>query len=222
MGFKEDNFRIIENIINRSGEFVGDIRSNRGWNEYHLKAELGEENIKELERILVNPATSRILEIGCGQGESLRDLRKQYPHIEYHGVDIAMQKFIERPTKGVYLHEMDAQKLGFPEGHFDIVFSAIAFPYVVDKLRAMRESHRVLKPNGKGIITIDPSYFVPSGEILIPSQTLATDIFWDARKKAVIIDKKGRGITVLDREYVACDSSFNMNHYVHSVVSHYK
>lgn len=222
MGFEEDNRRIIEDIVNRSGELFGNIASNRGWSEPQLRAELGEENIRELEGMLANPATSKVLEIGCGQGETLRDLRKQYPHIEYHGVDIAIKKFTERLIEGVYLHEMDAQRLDFLEGRFDIVFSVIAFPFIVDKLRAIRESHRVLKPNGKGIITIDPSYFIPSGEILIPSQTQATDVFWDARKKAVIIDKKGRGTTALDREYVGCDSSSNENHYVYSVVSHYR
>lgn len=222
MSFEDDNSRIIECIVHKSGEIALDIRSDRGWYDPQLMVELGEENFEELEERLSNPFICRILEIGCGQGETLRDLRKQFPHLEYHGIDIALQKFTERPTKGVYLHEMDAQKLDFPEEYFDIVFSVIAFPYIVDKLRGMREAYRVLKTNGKGIITLDPSYFSPSGEILIPSESGASAVFWDKREKAVIIDKKGGNISALEREYNGYELFEDADHYLYSVRSHYR
>jgi ubiquinone/menaquinone biosynthesis C-methylase UbiE len=45
-----------------------------------------------------------------------------------------------------------AEALPFPDGEFDVVISNGVFNLTIDKERALREAHRVLKPGGRLMI----------------------------------------------------------------------
>jgi ubiquinone/menaquinone biosynthesis C-methylase UbiE len=99
----------------------------------------------------INP-NARVLEIGCGAGNVLADIKSEFG-AECYGID----KFpihVER-NKGINVMQADAENIPVEDNFFDLIFSYFAFPYIPDKLRALSEAYRVLKPNGTAIIDLD-------------------------------------------------------------------
>lgn len=97
-------------------------------------------------------ASSSVLEIGCGAGNFLRDIKNIYG-AECYGID----KFPVRSEKnvGIKIMEADAENIPTNSNSFDFIFSYFTFPYIPDKLGALSEAYRVLKPNGTAIIDFD-------------------------------------------------------------------
>jgi ubiquinone/menaquinone biosynthesis C-methylase UbiE len=52
----------------------------------------------------------------------------------------------------VTLHEMDVEKLWFPDNSFDFVVATCVFCSVPDPVRGMKEMQRVCKPSGKVLL----------------------------------------------------------------------
>lgn len=111
-----------------------------------------EETVNRLE---IEPG-ERILDLGCGTGVLIQRLLKMTPEIEVFGIDacaemleIAKQKLPEF----VDLKLGSADNLPFPCNSFDVVVSTSAFHYFRDPSQALQEAKRVLKPNGRLVIT---------------------------------------------------------------------
>jgi SAM-dependent methyltransferase len=116
-----------------------------------------------------------LLEIGCGEGRVLMELRKAFPSIELHGINrnpwpamqgsasllhTAMHYGIFAPGELSSIvvpavHFYDAEALRFPAGYFDIVISQVSVPYVPRKERLLEEVWRTLKPGGTAFLHID-------------------------------------------------------------------
>ena len=78
-----------------------------------------------------------------------------YPQHHFYGIDLFVTS--HSPRTNLLLLQGDIQQLPFPQRTFDLVYSTLAFSYVSDKLRGLREAHRVLNSHGKGYIYIPPS-----------------------------------------------------------------
>jgi SAM-dependent methyltransferase len=92
-----------------------------------------------------NDPAKRILDIGCQHGYGLSRLKG-----ERYGID-PDAKAIERGRQeypDLHLQVGFAQKLPFPDGHFDDVYSQVSFPYT-PMLVALREARRVMKAGGR-------------------------------------------------------------------------
>lgn len=225
MSFEKDNAKQIEIVRNSCGrDATLEMEVDRDWNNEQLRNALGKGNIREMELYLSKLVSGRVLEIGCGTGKTLVDLHRDYPQLEFYGVDISLDKLFVDHKEGIHFHKSDAHQLDFPDQLFDLIFSVIAFPYLAHKIRAFKEAHRVLVDGGKGFITIDPSYFIPSGNLLIPSSSGESDIYWDRRRKVVKINKLGKGIHFEGIHYRDC-VDFPPNdteHFLWSVQSRYR
>ncbi len=76
------------------------------------------------------------------------------------GIDI-VPEMLERAVKNLRetnlanatFREASAEALPFPDESFDVIISNSAFNLVLDKDKALREAFRVLKPNGRLMIT---------------------------------------------------------------------
>jgi ubiquinone/menaquinone biosynthesis C-methylase UbiE len=113
-------------------------------------------------------ATKRILDVGCGAGHTACLIAEQYgAHV--YGIDISevmIAKANERAgrmglTDRVEFRTADAYQLPFDDGQFDVVLiESVLTPLPGDKLLALQEMTRVLRPGGligANETTVDPA-----------------------------------------------------------------
>lgn len=115
------------------------------------------------------PATTRVLDFGCGAGRLLRTLLDA--GYDAYGCDV-------RPAWIGQASAVDDRavavpgepcRLPFADGFFDVVISTSVLEHVHDKLATFRELHRVLRPGGhafhlfpsKGYLPVEPHLLVP-------------------------------------------------------------
>lgn len=97
----------------------------------------------------------KVLDLGCGNGR-LYELFAGY-NINYAGVDFSEQLIeIARNKYGDYFRMADILNLPFSDGNFDSVWSIAVLhhiPSVELRKRALSEIKRVLRPNGRVVVT---------------------------------------------------------------------
>lgn len=102
-----------------------------------------------------------LLEVGCG---SARLLAEQASHVRYvagldlSGIQVGMArkrlaKRIAAGTAEIVLG--NAMALPWADGRFSVVGSLNCLKFVPDPVKALREMHRVLRPDGRFVLTID-------------------------------------------------------------------
>lgn len=117
----------------------------------------------------------RLLEIGCGEGRVLMELRKLFPSVEIHGINkkpwpaMKGQKslittgtnykiFTKEEARNVELpipHFYDATQLRFPDHYFDVVISQVSIYQVKRKDLLLQEVWRVLKNGARAFLHMD-------------------------------------------------------------------
>lgn len=105
-------------------------------------------------------AEDRILDVGCGYGETAFHLAREVG-CEVVGINISAKELDlahERtPDSGVAdkvsFEYGDFHDLPFGDATFDVVWSQEAFLHGVDKIQILQECHRVLKPGGRVVIS---------------------------------------------------------------------
>ena len=116
----------------------------------------------------------RVLEIGCGYGTALLELRERYgERVELHGQnrlvddgnsEILLRNARERGLFGGMAKPGDlpsiaygdvASGLPFADGYFDVVYSQVAWLYFANKIGVVRDVMRVLRQSGVARIDAD-------------------------------------------------------------------
>ncbi len=98
----------------------------------------------------------KILDVGCGTGDSLVLLNRLNPNIDLYGLDIS-EEMLKKARKK--LNEKGVLKLGdventsFKSNFFDFVITTEAFHHFPNPDLALKEIYRVLKKNGKLVLT---------------------------------------------------------------------
>lgn len=98
-----------------------------------------------------------VLDIGCGSGHLIPHiLEKIGPQgllveADFSGkmIKIGRTKF---PSPNIYFVQTDAQQIGLESDLFDLVLCVALFPHLDQKLNALLEFNRLLKPQGQLII----------------------------------------------------------------------
>lgn len=102
-----------------------------------------------------------LLEVGCGSARLMAEQATQARFIagldiSAIQVDMARKRLAKRIAAGTAeLVRGDAMALPWPDGRFSVVGSLNCLKFVPDPPKALREMHRVLRPDGRLVITID-------------------------------------------------------------------
>lgn len=100
------------------------------------------------------PADARILDIGTSTGTNLRMLR-DLGFSRYEGLDMSDEAVRWCADKGYgKVTRGDACALPFPDASFDLILATDIIEHVDDDALALREMRRVLKPDGRVLITV--------------------------------------------------------------------
>jgi len=102
-----------------------------------------------------------LLEIGCGSAGLLADQASHVGHVA--GLDaseiqvrMARKRLADRIAAGTAEIVLgDAMALPWADGRFSVVGSLNCLKFVPDPPKALREMHRVLRPDGRLVLTID-------------------------------------------------------------------
>jgi SAM-dependent methyltransferase len=102
-----------------------------------------------------------LLDVGCGSARLLQEHASQVHHVagldaSEIQVDMARRRLADRIATGTAEVVFgNATALPWDDGAFSVVSSLNCLKFVPDPPRALREMHRVLRPGGRVVITLD-------------------------------------------------------------------
>lgn len=96
---------------------------------------------------------TQVLDIGCGTGNLLLELRRRLPNASFTGIDLAPAMIAAAREKlgddrQVTLLSADAERLPLPDGRFELATSASTFQWLPALVPAFSEARRVLAADG--------------------------------------------------------------------------
>lgn len=97
----------------------------------------------------------KILDIGCGTGQLIKEISEHYSAVRYLGIDVAknMIDIARRSNNGERIEFKNVSVDDFVcEEKFDIIICTHAFPYFPDKNAAMNKISSLCRKGGKVII----------------------------------------------------------------------
>lgn len=123
-----------------------------GWMKYSTNMVLNELNISE------NPTC---LDVACGTGISTFELMKKCNNKgKFYGIDISRNMIkaakniaSKKDLLNVEFRYGDVERIDFPDAYFDLVLCNMSLHFFPNKLKALKEISRVLKPSGQWAFT---------------------------------------------------------------------
>ncbi|MCO6500305.1 MAG: class I SAM-dependent methyltransferase [Vicingus serpentipes] len=113
-----------------------------------------EYKITEMLKFEDSQSTIKILDFGCGDGNSSIFIRKHFPFTTIFGVDTSEQSIKiakEKNIKNTFFTAYEGFILPYETESFDVVFSSMVFHHIDYKLHnaVLEEIYRVLKKGGR-------------------------------------------------------------------------
>lgn len=167
-------------------------------------------HLTELRKALLVGASGEVLEIGFGSGLNLPHyppgVRKLTTIDANPGMSPLAQKRIASSSIKVDQQVLDAERLPFAQRSFDTIVSTWTLCSIADIDQALREIHRVLKPEGRFLFIEHGLSAEPAIQKwqhrLTPLQKKMADGCHLDRDIAAIIARNGFKITELNRFYM--------------------
>ncbi len=141
----------------------------------------------ELEELAQRWQKGRLLNIGCAHGPDFLPFRQRF---ELYGVDFSPQmlrfarKYSQKFNFAVDLSLADARCLPYPDHTFDWAISVATYHHIrgkEERLAALAELRRVLKPGGEAFITVwnrwQPRFWFKPREVAVPWRTKGKTLY---------------------------------------------
>jgi len=111
-------------------------------------------------KLLPDLNDKQVLCVGCGSGEECEYLRKLGAQ-RVVGIDLAEKliEIAERDFPECEFKVMDIEKLEFPDGSFDFIYSSLVMHYLHDWNKALNETYRVLRTGGVYLFSTHHPFF---------------------------------------------------------------
>lgn len=114
-----------------------------------------------LKILLSKKEPEKILDIGCGTGETLSFLRKVFPEAELYGIDLSPVAVKYAKSRGHQkIFRASALKLPFKKNFFDTILILDVLEHIKNHQKVIFEANRVLKNEGQIIITSPALSFI--------------------------------------------------------------
>jgi len=108
--------------------------------------------IKKIDSVLQKVDHYRILDMGCGTGQLLREMQERFSEfdISYLGVDAShgMIKAAGEKSKDIGYVISSVEDFDEGEGAYDIIVCSHSFPYYKDKAHIVEKLYRLMKKGG--------------------------------------------------------------------------
>ena len=102
----------------------------------------------------------KILDVGCGAGQLLSEISKQYEDVELYGIDIKPEYIKNIKIKNCKIKVGDVRKLNFKSKYFDAVFALDTLEHIEYLEKPITEIKRVLKNKGSFIVSAPTETFL--------------------------------------------------------------
>lgn len=112
-------------------------------------------------KLLIGKKQKDVLDVGCGTGETLLYLQSIGLAENVCGVDrseLAVKYARQRGLKNIKKGE--AEKLPYKDSSFDLVLFLDVLEHIEDDVKAVSEAKRVLRPDGRIIVTSPAQMFI--------------------------------------------------------------
>ena len=161
--FLSDRFPLLYHLVVNAGisgnsQAHWDLMLTQNWDE----AELTWPTKNELIASLTRPPDA-ILDIGCGNGSTLRHLRS-LGYRQLHGLEISTYAIQRLRGEGIEMHYGVLPSIPLPEASFDVVIASQVLEHVIRRRRLLSEVRRVLKPGGRALIFVPDDCLGPISE----------------------------------------------------------
>lgn len=107
--------------------------------------------ISDLKRSENNDEMIKILDIGCGPGELIKELEDEFDHLDITGIDFSegmLEVSMAKNPKTRHIN-MDVANLHKLKDKFNIIICTHSLPYYKDPNEVMNELNRLLEDGGK-------------------------------------------------------------------------
>jgi SAM-dependent methyltransferase len=122
--------------------------------------------------------TGKLLNIGCAHGPDFLPFVKNF---DLYGLDLSIEmvrlagKYAKKYDFTPYVVQADANNLPFLDESFDWAISVATYHHLKgkpDRLNALKELHRILKPGGEAFITVwnrwQPRFWLTRKDTMVP------------------------------------------------------
>jgi tRNA (uracil-5-)-methyltransferase TRM9 len=132
----------------------------------------------ELEEMAQRWRGGRLLNVGCAHGPDFPPFGEGF---ERHGIDFSRQmlelarKYADKYHFDVHLVAADARRLPYADNTFDRAIAVATYHHLKnseDRVQALKELKRVLRPGGEAFITVwnkwQPRFWLKTRDTLVP------------------------------------------------------